>query len=265
MNTNGTILIDVKGPVATLTLHREEVRNAMNIKMIRELNRTFKELNENREIRIILLRGEGQDFSAGADLKWMREGLEQSPEQLLAESKELAGLFGIIQHAAHVVVASVRGRVMGGANGLIAASDIVVAEETARFAFSEVKLGLIPATIAPFVLRKIGYSRARELMLTGRLFHAKEALDIGLVHVVCGEGKLQETTDEWIRELLSNGPQAMQGVRSLLDKLISPDVPDELEDYTAELIAGYRTSGEGQEGIRAFFEKRKPAWHETDP
>lgn len=264
MNANNTILIDVSGPVATLTLHREEVRNAMNIRMIRELSRAFKDLNENREIRIILLRAEGQDFSAGADLKWMREGLEQSREQLVAESRELAGLFGIIQHAEHVVVASVRGRVMGGANGLIAASDIVVVEETARFAFSEVKLGLIPATIAPFVLRKTGYSRARELMLTGRLFHAKEAVEIGLAHVICSEGELQEKTEELIRGLLSNGPQAMQGVRSLLDKLVRPDIPDQLQDDTAELIARYRTSEEGQEGIRAFFEKRKPGWHETD-
>ncbi|HER07658.1 MAG TPA: enoyl-CoA hydratase/isomerase family protein [Bacteroides sp.] len=259
-----TIQLHVGGPLASITLAREKVRNAMNIRMIRELVRAFDDLNQNEEIRIILLRAEGEHFSAGADLNWMREGLGQSPEQLLAESRELAGLFSSIHRSEHVVVTAVRGKVMGGANGLVAASDIVVVEETAAFAFSEIKLGLIPATISPFVLRKMGYSRTKELMLTGRLFHAKEAVEYGLAHVICGKGKLEETADAVIKELLSNGPRAMKGIKSLLDTLDRPGANDRLSDLTAELIAKYRSSEEGQEGISAFFEKRKPGWHEAN-
>jgi len=262
MNQPATILNDVKGPVAILTLHRKQVHNALNMQMIRELAGAFNELKENQGIRIILLRADGKNFSAGADLGWMREGMNQTREQLFSESRELAELFKTIQRSGQVVVASVRGKVMGGANGLVAASDIVVVEDTARFAFTEVKLGLIPATISPYVLKKIGYSRTRELMLTGRLFYAKEAVQIGLAHIICGEGKLEETVDDMIRILLSGAPLAMKGVKSLLDKLEGTITTDQLSDYTAELIAKYRTSEEGQEGINAFFEKRKPGWHE---
>jgi methylglutaconyl-CoA hydratase len=257
------IRIGIKGPVASLTLHREKVHNALNMDMIRDLSGAFKELDENREIRIIVMRAEGKHFSAGADLHWMKGGADRSREQLLSESKELSALFRFIHNAEHVVVASVRGKVMGGANGLIAASDIVVVEETAQFAFSEVRLGLIPATIAPYVLRKIGYSRSRELMLTGRLFDAGEAVSIGLAHIMCGQGKLEETVDELVRGLLSGGPGAMKGIKSLLDDLDGSVAPGHLSDYTAELIARFRTSEEGREGIDAFFEKRKPGWHET--
>ena len=258
-----TILLESNGPVAVLTLARQEVRNAMNILMIRELTHAFDSLNRRDEIRIILLRGEGEHFSAGADLNWMRAGTEQSREKLLAESRELAGLFMRIQRSEHVVVAAVQGKIMGGANGLVAASDIVVAEENAWFAFSEVRLGLIPATIAPYVLRKIGYSRTAEWMLTGRLFDAREALIAGLVHVVSGEGNLKETAHALIRDLLSNGPDAMRGVKSMLNVLEKRGEPDRIMEYTAELIARYRTSEEGQEGISAFFEKRRPGWYET--
>ena len=263
MNSSGTILLERDGPVARLSLNRAGIRNAMDIEMVRELDWNFTRLNENTDLRIILLCARGEHFSAGADLNWMRRGQEQSGDQLLAESRELAGLFRTIHSSGHVVVTAVRGKAMGGAIGLVAASDIVVVDESARFAFPEVKLGLIPATIAPYVLRKTGYSRAKELMLTGRMFSGKYAVEIGLAHMICGDGKLEETVDELLGNLLTGGPLAMKGIKSFLDELEPAADPDQLLNETAELIARFRTSEEGQEGIRAFLEKRKPGWHET--
>lgn len=257
-----TIAVNVHGALATVTLNRPEVRNAMNLEMIRELTGVFRELGANPSVRIVVLDSGGPHFSAGADLNWMREGLEQPADQLLEESRELARLFLTVDRCPRVVVAAVKGRVMGGANGLVAAADIVVAEETARFAFSEVKLGLIPATIAPYVYRKAGQARTSELMLTGRVFDAMEARQSGLVHRICREGELAGAVQEITGLLLENGPVAMQGVKELIGTLRQETPEEDLVELTAGLIARHRVSDEGQEGIRAFFEKRKPNWHE---
>jgi len=255
-----TISVNTDGAVATVTLNRPRVRNAINLEMIRELTAVFGKFGEFPLVRIVVIDSEGTHFSAGADLNWMREGLEQPEEQLLEESRELARLFLTIDHCPRVVVAAVKGRVMGGANGLMAAADIVVAEETAQFAFSEVKLGLIPATIAPFVTRKAGEARTSELMLTGRVFDAMEALQSGLVHRICREGELTGAVKELTDLLLENGPAAMTGIKGLLRTLRREMTEEKLVELTAGVIARCRTSVEGQEGIRAFFEKRKPNW-----
>lgn len=257
-----TISLRMNGAVATVTLGRPEVRNAMNLAMIRELTTVFREIGEHPAVRIVLLKGEGPDFSAGADLNWMRDGLEQPSAQILEESRELARLFLNIYHCSPVVVTAVKGRVMGGANGLVAAADIAVAEETALFAFSEVRLGLVPATIAPYVFRKAGRGRTSELMLTGRSFGAPEALRMGLVQVICGEDTLEKELEELTARLLENGPGALQGVKELLRVLDKEVSEEKLVDLTAGVIARHRVSEEGQEGIRAFFEKRKPRWHD---
>ena len=179
------------------------------------------------------------------------------------ESMELAGLFRNIMESAAVTICSVKGQVPGGAIGLLAASDFVVAERSVALRFPEVKLGLIPATVAPYVLRKAGYGRTSEWMMTGRLIPVTEAKEAGLVHRICGEGSIEATTEEFVKELLAGGVQALKGVKSLLRHLWDLSDPGETDTYTAGLIAAFRVSPEGQEGMRAFLEKRKPRWDEA--
>jgi methylglutaconyl-CoA hydratase len=259
-----TIQVEKKQGVATVTLNRPEVRNAMNLQMIRELNTTLEELNGDSSIRLIRFNSTGDHFCAGADLEWMRAGQALSEDQLKRESLELAGLFRNIRESAAVTICSVKGRVPGGAVGLLAASDLVVAERSVVLRFPEVKLGLIPATVAPYVLRKAGYARTADWMLTGRLIQVSEAKEAGLVHRICGEGSMEATTDELVKELLSGGIQALKGVKSLLRNLEDLSDPEEVDIYTAGLIAGFRAGREGQERMKAFLEKRKPRWNEAN-
>jgi len=263
MQEQDTIITERKGSVAILTLNRPEMHNAMDIHQIRKLTEQFRLLEKESGTRIVILTSSGKHFSAGADLKWMKEGLHQSPDQLKSESLELAGLFRTVWESDLVIISSVRGKVLGGANGLVAASDIVIAEETATFAFTEVRLGLVPATIAPFILAKVGASRTAELMLSGRAFPAKDALNYGLVHQCCEEGKLNEFTHKFVNTLLSNGPGAMKKTKMLLKRVSSTPSTDELGAFTSNVIAMQRISPEGQEGMNAFFEKRNPDWYET--
>lgn len=256
-------MVRKKGSLATLKLNRPRVHNAMDLQMIRELTGSLLSLNRDKDIRIIVLSAEGGNFSAGADLNWMREGMNQGEEQLKKESLELAGLFRTLRESATLIIASVKGRILGGAIGLVAASDLVVAELSSTMAFSEVKLGLIPATIAPHVLRKAGHSRALDWMLTGRTISATEALEAGLFHRVCEPGTLEETTENLVNELLSNGPLALAGVKDLLAKMEMETDPAQIDVHNAKLIASFRTSPEGQEGMKAFFEKRNPDWNES--
>lgn len=255
--------IQLAPPVATVILNRPEVRNAMHIGMIRELTTALRQLEKQKEIRILRLNAAGPDFCSGADLNWMREGMNQTEEVLRSESLELAGLYHNIVSTHLVVMASVHGRAMGGAIGLVAASDLVMAETSASFAFSEVRLGLIPATIAPYVIPKTGFSRAKELMLSGRKFSGEMAQQYGLVHDLCHPGALAAASDQKVKELLQNGPEAMSGVKSLLNRIGGHPAGEDIRELTAVLIAQHRTSSEGQEGIQAFFEKRKPSWDET--
>jgi methylglutaconyl-CoA hydratase len=229
--------------------------------MIRELAGLIPTLETDERIQMVRLSSTGKNFCAGADLNWMRDGLKQSREQLISESRELADLFWSMHNSRLIIVTAIRGRAMGGALGLIAASDIVLAEETAVLAFSEVRLGLIPATIAPFALQKMGYSRCLELMASGRSFTAGMAVQYGLIHHLCEEGALEKTTEDLLATLLANGPEAMQSVKSLLNKLEEGMPLREARKLTTELIAEHRISAEGQEGMNAFFEKRDPNWY----
>ncbi len=264
MESKQHITTFIKNSVATIALNRPQVHNAMDIQTIREISRSIKELESEQKIRMLILEGSGPNFSAGADLDWMKKGMKQDRDQLKSESRELADLFSTIADSRLIVISGLHGKVMGGANGLVAASDIVVAEETTTFAFSEVKLGLVPATIAPFVLRKLGKSRTAELMLTGRTFTAQEAMTFGLVHYTCREGTLRNTMDEIVKELCANGPEALMAVKNLLHWLESEPPVEQLGEHTAGVIARHRISPEGQEGMKAFFEKRRPGWHEAD-
>ena len=261
MNTPETIELNIQGAVATITLNRPEVRNAMNLQMIREISSAIDALNSDQAVRLILFNSRGDHFCSGADLAWMQASMELSRDQLEKESLELAKLFRILWEAKAVTVCSVKGPVYGGAIGLLAASDFVLAESSVVLSFSEVKLGLVPATIAPYVLRKAGFGRSSDWMMTGRPIEAEEARDAGLIHRICEEGKLEESTDRLSGELLSKGREALKGVKHLLRGL--EELKDgEVDSYTSRLIADFRSSAEGQEGMKAFLEKRKPGWNE---
>ena len=263
-DTPETIVLEKKGTQAIITLNRPEVHNAMNLTMIREITRALESLIREEGIRLIIFNAKGDHFCSGADLHWMRSGLTQPQDQLESESLELAKLFREIRESEAVTICSVKGRISGGAIGLLAASDFVVAESSVVLAFPEVKLGLVPATIAPHVLRKAGSSRSSDWMMSGRPVPASEAREGGLIHRVCGEGALESSTDELAEELLAGGVAALKGVKVLLRQLERPAEADETDAFTSRLIAGYRASPEGQEGMQARLEKRKPRWNEGD-
>jgi methylglutaconyl-CoA hydratase len=250
MSNYSTIQTSSAGPVGTITLNRPRVHHALNMTMIRELTDALHCLGGDDQVRIVLLRSTGANFSAGADINWMREGMNQSREQLKQESMELAGLFRLITEIPVPCVCAVQGKVIGG----------VIAENTARFSFSEVKLGLIPATIVPFVIRKAGRSRTAAWMLSGEPFSSGKALAGGLVHYTCAEGELEKRTAQVISQLLKGGPEAMKGIKKMLREFSTHGGAQTIQEETAELIAKTRISPEGQEGMNAFLEKRKPDW-----
>ena len=254
-----TILVSSRDAVATVTLHRPQVHNAFNSLMIRELAAAFEGAKADSSVRVVVLTGAGESFCAGADLNWMREIIRYSYEQNLRESGEVAELMHRIYTLPKPTVARVNGAAIGGGNGLLSACDIVVASEGAKFGLSEVKIGLVPAAISPYVIRRIGESAARQYFLTGERFDARRALEIGLANSVVPHDGLDEKTQEVVRYLLDSGPEALASCKELLDRV--PSMPlEEAKSYTAEMIARLRVSGEGQEGMAAFLEKRKPAW-----
>jgi methylglutaconyl-CoA hydratase len=245
--------------VATVALARPDARNALNEELIRELARCMEELAKDDDVRVVVLTGEGDFFCAGADVRYMRETANFSYEENLEDARRLATMFGAVDECPKPVVARVRGAAIGGGVGLVAAADVVVVEEGTVFAFSEVRLGISPATIAPFVLHKIGQSQTRALFLTGERFDAVRAREIGLVHEVAAEGELDSVVQEKVAGLLAGGPQALAATKALLRELRDAD-PGEATEIMARRIAQLRTGEEGQEGLGAFLEKRKPGW-----
>jgi methylglutaconyl-CoA hydratase len=242
-----------------IMLNRPEVHNAMHIGMIREISSAISEYNRRDDIRVIMISANGTNFSAGADLDWMRKGLDQEKEDLYRESRELAMLFNDIYNSTPITVVLAKGKVMGGANGILAAADIPIAATGATFAFSEVKLGLIPATIAPYIVHRAGAAAASEWMLSGRPIPAEEAMQKGLIARIISEEEAA-LPEKILSPLLQNGPEAMKGIKRMFRDGSLLKHPDQLIDATAQLIADFRVSEEGQEGIRAFFEKRQPRW-----
>jgi methylglutaconyl-CoA hydratase len=247
------------GPVATVALARPEARNALNAALIEEITRGFEELAEDERVRVVVLTGEGQAFCAGADIGYMRDTAGFSYEENLEDARRLATMFRSVDELPKPVVAKVRGAAIGGGAGLVAAADLAVAEEGTRFAFSEVRLGIAPATIAPFVARKIGLSHARALFLTGGRFEAAEARELGLVHEVAPEGELDARTEQVVSRLLQGGPAAQAAIKALLRQVEATE-PMEALGLMTGLIADLRTGDEGQEGLGAFLEKREPRW-----
>lgn len=245
--------------VATITMRRGEVHNAFNTQLTLDLQAAFNNLRTDTNLHAVILTGEGPSFSAGADLNMMQAAATFTQEQNLSDALRLADLFESINTFPCPVIARVNGTAMGGGLGLVAVSDIVIAVESARLAFSEVKLGIAPAVISPYVIRKIGESHARVLFVTGERFSAARAKDIGLVHLVTPAGELDAAVEKMVRELLSSGPQALRACKALASSVGHMD-HDAARRFTAELIATLRTSDEGQEGLRAFLEKRKANW-----
>src|SRR5687767_10672798 len=247
------------GSLTTVTLNRPDSHNALNAALIDELTRCFEELAEDQETRVVVLAGEGRSFCAGADIGYMRETAGLSYEENLEDARRLAMMFWTIDESPKPVVAKVQGVAMGGGAGLLAVADVVVADPEARFAFSEIKLGIAPATISPFVVRKIGVSHARSLFVTGERFGAERAREMGLVHRVVSKDGLDEAVDEKVGELLEGGPVAQATLKGLLRRLENTE-PMEAPGLTSRVILELRTGEEGQDGLAAFLEKRRPTW-----
>jgi methylglutaconyl-CoA hydratase len=240
--------VERSGAVLRVTMARPERRNAFDAALIAELTAAFADVGD---ARVVVLAGDGPSFSAGADVDWMRTSIELSYEENLADALRLRGMLDAIDGCAAPVIARVQGHALGGGVGLVACCDVGVAEPAAQFAFSEVKLGIVPAVISPFALAKIGPSAARRYFVTGERFGADVALRIGLVHELSED--LDATVDHVTAELLSAGPDASRAAKQLARAPLAAE-------ESARRIAAHRTSGEGQEGLRAFLEKRAPAW-----
>ncbi len=254
-----TIIFSQQDEIARLSLNRPEVHNAFNSLMISELDDAFEKVMGDESLRVVVLTGEGESFCAGADINWMREIIHYSYEQNLEESLHLAELLNKIYIFPKATVAVVNGTAIGGGNGFLSACDIAVASEEAKFGLSEVKIGLVPAAISPYVIRRIGESKAREYFLTGKRISARKALEIGLLNEVVPPEKLKEKEKEITKLLLSSGPEAIAACKELITR--APGMSfEEAKTFTARMIANLRISEEGQEGMAAFLEKRKPKW-----
>jgi methylglutaconyl-CoA hydratase len=251
--------VQIDGPVARVWLNRPDVRNAFDGLMVTELRKTLFDLGTVDEIRVFVIGGRGASFCAGGDLQWMRAAAAFSREENLRESQALADLFFTVYNSPKPVVARVHGAALGGGAGLVAACDIPVAALGTSFGFTEVRLGIVPAVISPYVVAKIGESAARELFLTGERFEAVRAHEIGLVRAAVPPEDLDATVEGRVKELLAAGPRAIAEAKALIREVAYRRVED-VQRYTVEKIADLRVSAEGQEGMRAFLEKRDPPW-----
>ena len=251
--------IDERG-VASLILNRPDVHNAFDDVLIGRLNEALDELAGNDDVRVVKVVGRGTSFSAGADLNWMRRMAEYSQEENLADARRVAHMFHKLASFPRPTLAIVHGNAFGGGIGVIACCDIAVASVGARFSLSEVKLGLIPATISPFVIEAIGARQARRLFLTAERFDADVALRLGLIHRVSADDRLQETAEVCISQLLENSPHAMAASKELVATVAHRAIDESVLGDVAQRIALARASEEGREGVAAFLEKRSPAW-----
>lgn len=260
MQTYETIEFELKGSIGTLWMNRPDVHNALNEKMISEIIQCYEEVNKMNDVRIMILRGRGKSFCAGADLNYMKGIAAFGYEENYQDSKRLAKCFNIIYNCVKPTIAVVHGAAIGGANGLLAACDFVYCTDDAKFAFSEVKLGIAPATISLYVTKRIGEYGSRDLMITGRRFTGKEAECYRLANKSLPAEDLDNYVNEIIKSLLSSGPEAIAACKKLIYTISNTLNFDDAIDYTAKTIAELRASKEGQEGMASFLEKRKPNW-----
>jgi methylglutaconyl-CoA hydratase len=265
MSENVHLSTDRRG-VATLTLNRPDKRNAFGAELIAELTGLLYQLEHDDKVRVVVLTGAGETFSAGADLNWMRAMAGYSEQENFADALKLADLMATLDRMPKPTVARINGHAFGGAVGLIACCDVAVASKKARLCLSEVRLGLVPAVISPYVIAAIGARQARRLFLTAEAISAKEARKMGLVHKVAKQEELDDLVEEQVNMLVKAGPVALTEAKRLVREVggIGGKKQEALRLSTSALIARLRISAEGQEGLDAFLGKRLPAWTEPD-
>jgi len=252
--------IDLCAAHATITLSRPEVRNAFNDDVIAELTQAFTQLGQDSQVRAIVLAAEGPAFCAGADLNWMRRMADYTHAENLADAAQLAEMLRVIYTCPKPTVARIQGDVYAGGMGLVAACDMAVSVDTANYCLSEVKLGLYPATISPYVIRAMGPRAAHRYFLTAERFDALEALRIGFVHAVVSADQLDAQVNTMLQALISASPNAVKQCKALLHDVAGQDITATLIAHTVQGIASIRASTEGKEGVQSFLQKRKPAW-----
>lgn len=251
--------IDSRG-VATVTLNRAEKHNAFDDIVIAELNSIFTDLDNNTKVRAVILAANGKSFSAGADLNWMKRMATYNEEENFSDAKGLATMLATLNELSKPTIARVQGAAYGGGVGLVSCCDIAVASDRASFCLSEVKLGMVPATISPYVIESIGPRAARRYFITAERFNAKTALNIGLISECVAEGELDSSIATLIDALLSNGPAAITAAKQLISDVKHKPIDQPLKDTTSHLIADIRCSVEGREGVSAFLDKRPANW-----
>ena len=254
-----TLVVSFDGPVAKITLNRPEVHNAFNSQMFADLDRAYDAIAENEDTRVAILTGEGRSFCAGADLNWMKKVKDMTFEESVEDSLVLSELLHKMYSFRKPTIARVNGAAIGGGTGFVCVCDIGVASARAKFSFSEVKLGLVPACISPYAVRRIGESRARRFFLSGERLNAEQARDAGLVNFVVQHDELDTFIDGLVEQLVTSGPYALSACKRLIEGVSSMSL-EEAKRFTAEVLADLRRGPEGQEGMAAFLEKRKPRW-----
>jgi methylglutaconyl-CoA hydratase len=252
-----------QGFAAVVTLDRPELHNAFNERLIGEIQRAFERLSEAEDIRAVVLQGAGKSFCAGADLNWMRASLDFTHDENIADALRLADMLRAIDTCRHPVIGRIHGAALGGGAGLIAVCDIAIAAEGTRFGFTEARLGIAPAVISQFVVPKIGQSHARALFLTAERFDTQRALATGLIHQVVPLDELDAAVTKTLAEIGQSGPAGVRAAKTLARTVTSLPA-DEARQTTAATIASLRVSPEGQDGIRAFLEKRRASWVRDD-
>jgi len=254
--------VERSGSTARVTLDRPAVRNAFNAELIAEIDAAFTALSADASVRAIVLAGAGKTFCGGADVNWMRDSVDLSEEENVRDAGRLSAMYRAIDRCSKPVIARVHGAALGGGAGLCAVSDIVLTTPDARFGFTETKLGILPAVISPFVIAKIGVSHARALFLTGERFDAARALQIGLVHEIVAEDAIDARVAAVVAEFKTAGPHAVTAAKRIIEAVRDASY-DESRAITARAIAKQRASPEGQEGLRAFLERRSATWTES--
>lgn len=248
--------VDTRG-IARLVLNRPEVRNAFDRETMESISEAFHSLSS--EVRVVVISGAGKVFCAGGDLDMMKRAGEMTAQENIEAASRMRKMFDVINSCAVPTIARVHGACMAGGLGVISCCDVVVAASTTKFSFTEVRLGLVPATISPYVLRKCGYAFARASFLTGERFTAPRAYEVGLVHAVCSDEELDGVVDGYVDMILLGAPKALRSARLLIEKVAATTIED-AATFTPQALAEARASGEAAEGIAAFFEKRKPSW-----
>ncbi len=257
--------ISTENSITLLTLNRPDKHNAFGPELMQQITDALRRLAEDPTTRVVIITGAGKSFSAGADLDYMRSMIDYSHAENVEDAGRLAEMLDILHHFPRPVIAAVNGNAIAGATGLVAVSDIVIAASDARFAISEVKLGIAPAVISPYVIARIGTHHARRFFLTAEPFDAGQARAMNLVHEVVPPDALLTRARDLANQLLRNGPLAMEATKALMREVTPEISSDHIRRYTCELIARLRTSEEGQQGLNAFFSKQPPPWVPIEP